>query len=99
MVRCRPVVVTGGVFAIREFDMPQRRFLVASAAALFTAAALSSVASAGNGVKCGGINSCKGTSACKTAASSCKGQNSCKGMGWSKVATRDECTSRGGTVL
>jgi hypothetical protein len=88
----------GDAFAIREFDMPHRRVLVASAAALF-AAAVTSVASADNGVKCGGINSCKGTSACKTAASSCKGQNSCKGLGWSEVATRDECTSRGGKVL
>lgn len=78
--------------------MPYRRLLVASAAALF-AAALAPVASAGDGVKCGGINSCKGTSACKTATSSCKGQNSCKGLGWSEVATRSECISRGGKVL
>ena len=49
-------------------------------------------------VKCSGINSCKGTSACKTATNACKGQNSCKGQGWIK-ASKDECTSKGGTVL
>jgi hypothetical protein len=97
MVHRRPAE-DGRRIRLREFDMPHRRLLIASAAALF-ATALTSVASAGNDVKCRGINSCKGTSACKTAASSCKGQNSCKGLGWSKVATRDECTSRGGTVF
>jgi hypothetical protein len=82
----------------REFHMPHRRLLVASAAALF-AVAVAPDASAGGGVKCRGVNSCKGTSACKTATSSCKGQNSCKGMGWSEVATRDDCVSRGGKVF
>jgi hypothetical protein len=80
--------------------MTKRRFFIASAAALFAAGTLPiAVAAESSAVKCSGINSCKGTSACKTATSSCKGQNSCKGMGWTKVATRDECTSRGGTVF
>ena len=79
--------------------MTRSAFLASSAAALF-ALGVATQAVAGEGVvKCGGVNSCKGTSACKTAASSCKGQNTCKGMGWSEVSTRDECTSKGGTVI
>ena len=50
-------------------------------------------------VHCMGINSCKGQGSCKTAHNACKGQNSCKGQGFVDVASSDDCTAKGGTVL
>ena len=50
-------------------------------------------------VKCSGINACKGKSACATATSACSGQNSCKGKGWVYVPSKDECDTKGGTVI
>ena len=50
-------------------------------------------------VHCMGINSCKGQGSCKTAQNACKGQNSCKRQGFVDVASDDECTTKGGTVM
>jgi hypothetical protein len=50
-------------------------------------------------IHCMGLNACKGQGSCKTAQNACKGQNSCKGQGFVDVATSDECTAGGGTVL
>jgi hypothetical protein len=49
-------------------------------------------------VHCVGVNACKGQGSCKGDKNACKGQNACKGMGFSEVASADECTSKGGTV-
>jgi len=77
--------------------------LAASAAALFSTTVVAPVNAAEGdesaSVKCQGINSCKGTSKCQTASSACSGQNACKGQGWITVASEEECTSKGGTVI
>jgi hypothetical protein len=78
--------------------MGKLTLLAASAAAVFAVGA-TVTARAEETVKCSGINSCKGTSACKTALSSCKGKNSCKGLGWTTVASAQECSTKGGKVL
>ena len=51
-------------------------------------------------VKCAGINSCKGHGACASADGShaCAGKNDCKGKGW-VMASADDCTAKGGTVV
>jgi hypothetical protein len=50
-------------------------------------------------VHCMGINACKGQGSCHSAKNACKGQNSCKGEGRVDVASADDCTSKGGTVM
>jgi hypothetical protein len=52
-----------------------------------------------SGVHCMGINACKGQGSCHSAKNACNGQNGCKGEGRVDVASADECTSKGGTVM
>ncbi len=52
-----------------------------------------------DGVACSGINACKGQGTCGGKGHSCAGKNACKGEGVVKVASADECTTKGGTVV
>lgn len=76
--------------------------LATAAAALFSTAVVPTAIAqdkVDTSVKCMGINACKGQSKCQTAENACAGQNVCKGHGWIKVASAEECTSKGGKVL
>lgn len=55
-------------------------------------------------VKCAGINTCAGTAACAGALPDggmhdCAGKNTCAGQGWIEVASAQECTTKGGTIV
>ena len=50
-------------------------------------------------VHCQGVNACKGQGSCKSASNACAGQNGCKGKGFVEVASKDDCTAKGGTVM
>lgn len=84
-------------------DLKKSISFAGAVAALIAAAPLTTgcAASAAGDVRCEGINECKGTSECKSegGANECKGLNECKGQGWIYVASEDECTAEGGTVL
>ena len=79
----------------------QKKFIIASAAALFAAGTITASAQtiqspSGSGMTskdCKGVNACKGQSAWKSATNACKGQNSCKGKGWVSVTSAFECTA------
>lgn len=55
-------------------------------------------------VKCAGVNSCAGQGACAGTLGDggmhdCAGKNECAGQGWIEVASSQECTTKGGTVV
>jgi hypothetical protein len=55
-------------------------------------------------VKCAGINSCSGKGSCAGTLGDggmhdCAGKNECAGQGWIEVASAQECTTKGGTVI
>lgn len=76
-------------------------FIATAAASLILAGGLARAAhdKAGGEVHCAGINACKGQGSCSGAGNDCAGMNSCKGKGVTDVATKEECTKKGGKVV